>query len=631
VEKSLSPSKSLEHDDRSPYKERSRQYLIVRAFLLMSMRERLGALGLAALTLASGLAEMALVSLVAPIVYVVVDSESFAQSRMGAVVGQWVDLSDALKAVPALIGAVFVLLVASAAIRMLLIFYSERHSAVCRARVSRETLRKLIEAPVEWTERLNLAFKLNLIADDIAIWRRDFLNNLLLMLQSVFLICLPATAVFLIASFKGLAAILAIGIVVGAVVAFFRPRIRRSSADAKSARDVCIQNLIQAISGTREIKMSGRPSYFVERFDRENRLAAAFGVVARLWASAPGIIVMTLGQIGFLGATLFVWATSQTTADAVVQLALMGVLVARVMPAFNGLGNQAAQLSRAAPNVDSMLRSIERLDQAIAADKKTRTAKVPDDWRQIAFRGVAKSYPGSERAAVARVDAAFERGRIYGLVGRSGSGKTTLVNMLAGLIEPSEGDIMVGSVRLADIDRDDWRSRLGYVSQTPFILDTDIGSNVTFGMPTDPARIAQAIEAARLTRFLASLPQGTETPVGERGATLSGGQNQRIAIARAFYRNPEILIFDEATSALDNETEREIQETLSRRDPGRVTLIVAHRIHTLKHCDEILVIDEGKLVDSGRFDDLAARSAVFQAMLAAGPASMHAAARPAAE
>jgi ABC-type multidrug transport system fused ATPase/permease subunit len=256
---------------------------------------------------------------------------------------------------------------------------------------------------------------------------------------------------------------------------------------------------------------------------------------------------------------------------------------------------------------------------------------VPDNWRQISLRSVAKFYPGSERAAVARIDTTFERGRIYGLVGRSGSGKTTLANMLAGLIEPSEGDILVGDVRLGDIDRDDWRSRLGYVSQTPFILDTDIGGNVTFGMPSDPARIAQAIDAARLTRFLVSLPQGQDTPVGERGATLSGGQNQRIAIARAFYRNPEILIFDEATSALDNETEREIQETLSRRDPGRITLIVAHRIHTLKHCDEILVLEEGKLVDRGRFVDLAARSAVFQAMLAAGPASMPAAAQPAAE
>ncbi len=614
-----------------PAETRDERHLIVRAVALLAARERVGALGLAALTLASGLAEMALVSLVAPIVYVVVDQESFAQSRMGAMVGQWVDLSDALKAIPVLIGAVLMLLVASAAIRMLLIFYSERHSAVCRARVSRETLRKLVEAPVEWTEQLNLAVKLNLIVDDVTVWRKDFLNNLLLILQSIFLIFLPATAIFLIASFKGLAAILAIGLAVGAVVAFFRPRIRRWSAYVKAARDVCTQNLIQAISGTREIKMSGRPEFFVERFDRENRRAADLGVVARLWASAPGVIVMTLGQIGFLGATFFIWATSQTTADAVVQLALMAVLVARVMPAFNALGNQAAQLSRAAPNVDSMLRAIERLDQAIASDKRTRTAKVPDNWRQISLRSVAKFYPGSERAAVARIDTTFERGRIYGLVGRSGSGKTTLANMLAGLIEPSEGDILVGDVRLGDIDRDDWRSRLGYVSQTPFILDTDIGGNVTFGMPSDPARIAQAIDAARLTRFLVSLPQGQDTPVGERGATLSGGQNQRIAIARAFYRNPEILIFDEATSALDNETEREIQETLSRRDPGRITLIVAHRIHTLKHCDEILVLEEGKLVDRGRFVDLAARSAVFQAMLAAGPASMPAAAQPAAE
>jgi len=604
-----------------PTEKRDKRRLIVRAVMLLSARERVGALGLAALTMASGLVEMALVSIVAPIVYVVVDPESFAQSRMGAVIGQWIDLSDALKAIPALIGAVFALLVASAAVRMLLILYSERHSAVCRTRVSRETLRKLVEAPVEWTERLSLAVKLNLIVDDVTVWRKDFLNNLLLILQSAFLIFFPATAVFLIASYNGLAAIVAIGLMVGAVVAFFRPRIRKWSAQAKSARDVCTQNLIQTLLGTREVKMSGRPDFFVERFDRENRRTSDLGVVARMWASAPGILVMTLGQVGFLGATLFIWATSQTTADAFVQLALMGVLVARVMPAFNALGNQAALLSRAAPNVDSMLRSIERLDLAIAADKKTRTVGVPGDWRQIALRGVTKFYRGSERAAVLRIDAVFERGHIYGLVGRSGSGKTTLANMLAGLIEPSEGSIMIGNVRLADIDRDEWRSRLGYVSQTPFILDTDIGGNVTFGLPPNPVRIAQAVDAARLTRFLATLPRGSDTPVGERGATLSGGQNQRIAIARAFYRNPEVLIFDEATSALDNETEREIQETLSRRDPGRITLIVAHRIHTLKHCDEILVLEDGKLVDRGRFDDLAARSAVFQAMLAAGPVS----------
>jgi ABC-type multidrug transport system fused ATPase/permease subunit len=199
------------------------------------------------------------------------------------------------------------------------------------------------------------------------------------------------------------------------------------------------------------------------------------------------------------------------------------------------------------------------------------------------------------------------------VAGHSGSGKSTLVDILLGLLEPTEGRLLVDGAPVHDVRA--WRKALGYVPQQIFLTDSSIAQNVAFGEDDariDRDRVAKALREAQLAAYVAELPNGIDTMVGERGGRMSGGQRQRIGIARALYRNPRFLVLDEATSALDSATESEISETIRSLARDRSVLVVAHRLSTLKNCGQILILDQGHLVDAGTFQELEARCELFQ-------------------
>jgi ATP-binding cassette, subfamily B, bacterial PglK len=202
-----------------------------------------------------------------------------------------------------------------------------------------------------------------------------------------------------------------------------------------------------------------------------------------------------------------------------------------------------------------------------------------------------------------------------GIVGVTGAGKSTLVDVLLGLLEPATGRVLVdGADILGRVTG--WQRHIGYVPQDPFFLDDTIRRNIMFG--SGSGQMEDAVRLARLDGMLARLPAGIETVVGERGARLSGGERQRIAIARALYRNSDVLIFDEATSALDNQTAADVAATLMGLKGARTIVVIAHRLNTLQGCDRLVFMEAGRVVDRGTFFDLTARNAGFRALVNAG-------------
>jgi ATP-binding cassette, subfamily B, bacterial PglK len=602
---------------RSSFAARVTGSLVVRAFGLMSPRERLGAGLIVAVSLLSGLLEIGILGMVGPIIYVLFEPGSLTTSKLGTFLAPWIDLANQTAAIGFFAAAIVALMLVSACVRLATLYISERHSVACRTRLAHAMVAQLIAAPVEWSQRFSTAAKVNLIQVDISSWRNDFLQNAMACTQSLVLIVMPAIAVVTMAPSMGIAAIAMTAVMVAGIVGFFRKHIRRSAQAVADVRNVAAQRLMQVLAGIREVKLSGNSRYFVDYFATPNRTASALGTPARMWAGSPGILIHTLGQIGFLATAFALWATSDNAAGAAATMAVVAVFFARVLPVFNAIGSSVAQLLRSAPIVHSILDVFSELEAVNRAQAAKSVHEPPAQWRRIAFERVEKTYISAERPALAVDNLVFERGKVYGLVGRSGSGKSTLANILVGLVSPTSGRVTVDAVDLASIDMGKWHRSIGYVAQAPFLFDATLVENVVCGEPRDDARLAQVIEEARLAAFVAAQPQGLDTHVGERGGRMSGGQIQRVSIARAVYRRPSILIFDEATSALDGETEREIQKVLAARAPERLTLIVAHRINTLKECDEIVVLEEGKIKDRGRFQDLARRSSDFQAMLAA--------------
>jgi len=211
-----------------------------------------------------------------------------------------------------------------------------------------------------------------------------------------------------------------------------------------------------------------------------------------------------------------------------------------------------------------------------------------------------------------------EPGDDVGIVGTSGAGKTTLLDVMLGLLDPGAGEVLVGDEPLAG-RRTDWQLSIGYVPQEIVLVDATMRANIAFGIAPDQVderRLGEAVAAAQLDAFVATLPDGLDTVVGERGVRLSGGQRQRIGLARALYHQPIVLVLDEATSALDSDTESRIMETIAALRGSLTIISVSHRLSTLKHCDRIYFMRDGRIVGVGTFDELCRREPDFAQLVA---------------
>jgi ATP-binding cassette subfamily B protein len=237
---------------------------------------------------------------------------------------------------------------------------------------------------------------------------------------------------------------------------------------------------------------------------------------------------------------------------------------------------------------------------------------------ELRFDGLQFRYPESKRPALDGIDLTISPGETVAFVGPSGSGKSTTLNVVLGFLRPTSGRLLLDGVDMQTLDLRTFRSRVSVVPQESVLFEGSIRDNVTYGVnDISDETVLQALRDANALEIVDALPDGWDTVVGERGARLSGGQRQRIAIARALIRNPRVLLLDEATSALDGESEKLVQDAVERLMAGRTTLIVAHRLSTIRAADRIAVLDRGKLVEIGSHDELLAANGRYTKLHAA--------------
>ena len=259
----------------------------------------------------------------------------------------------------------------------------------------------------------------------------------------------------------------------------------------------------------------------------------------------------------------------------------------------------------------SALRINEVFDTVPAVRDQSGSLELSGNLDRIELREVGFAYPDRDRV-LCGISIHLERGRVLGVVGPTGAGKSSIAKLMLRYYDPTEGEILVNGRSLSGIALDSWRGRIGYVSQEAYLFHGNVTENIRLGSPE--ASDSDVIQAARMAgahEFITSLPQGYATLVGDRGMKLSGGQRQRISLARAILRDPEFLILDEATSSVDTRTEEIIQNNLKSLHGDRITLAIAHRLSTVRHCDEIVVIVDGVIVERGRHEDLVDADGVY--------------------
>ena len=240
----------------------------------------------------------------------------------------------------------------------------------------------------------------------------------------------------------------------------------------------------------------------------------------------------------------------------------------------------------------------------------------PAGGSAIRFEGVSFSYPGARRPALADIGLDIPAGATMALVGPSGAGKTTIANLLLRFWDPGEGRLLIDGVDLREFELDHLRRRISLVSQDTYLFNDTLRANVLLARPeADEAAIRRALDQAALAEFVASLPDGLDTRVGERGVQLSGGQRQRVAIARAFLKNAPTLILDEATSHLDAVSEAQVRDALDALMRDRTTIVIAHRLSTVRNADLLAVLDRGRLVETGSHGELLARNGLYARLI----------------
>lgn len=400
---------------------------------------------------------------------------------------------------------------------------------------------------------------------------------------------------------------------------YARPRTQAAGVAVVSATGDIFRAALQGIGGFKEIRVRGTADYFVEEYRAARTRAAAarreLAFIGELPKHAMEILFV-LG-IGLMTAVVF---TSAPSGQAISTLALFGVAGFRVLPSLVRLLASLNLVRSGRESIQVVVRDLREAQHAVAPPGR---AASPSGLREsLALQGVGFSYPTGP-PVLTSIDLEIKQGTSVALVGGSGAGKSTLVDIVLGLHDPEQGRVLVDGRDIAE-DLPAWQASIGMVPQSVYLLDGTVRENIVFGIPeaqVDPALVRRAVELAQLEEVVAGLPQGLDTPLGEGAVRLSGGQRQRLGIARALYHEPDVLVLDEATSALDNATEHEITSTM-RSLHGTVTMIVvAHRLSTVRFCDQVVYLEDGRVAAVGTFAEVASQNSQFARLVALGSLS----------
>ena len=438
-------------------------------------------------------------------------------------------------------------------------------------------------------------------------------------LIEVMVIVVVLTLLFLVAPLATLAAIGCVGGLAAIAQLVLRRRLRGLSREQQGYQAEIIRWVQQGLGGIKETKVLGREPFFAEMYGRGAHGYAEALRRLRFASDAPRVLIEGI-TLGGLFAFLLVLLILGRDTDALLPvLGLFAMAAVRLMPSASRILTATTAIRGNMAALDDVYADLVEIDRG------TETIEI-DPILEIHLRDeivldrVSYRYEGAVDQALSDVSLVIGCGESVGFVGSSGAGKTTLVDVVLGLLEPTSGAICVDGT---DISRGirAWQRRVGYIPQPVYVLDDTIRRNVAFALhddDIDDKQVWRALDAAQLRTFVDALPLSLETTLGERGARLSGGQRQRIGIARALYRDAELLILDEATAALDNETERDVTSAIAALAGEKTIITIAHRLTTVRDCDRLYVLEGGRIVAAGSYDDLLASDERFRQMALAG-------------
>ena len=363
------------------------------------------------------------------------------------------------------------------------------------------------------------------------------------------------------------------------------------------------RELVQSFEGIKEIKVMGLEKKIISNFFKNISQAIMWRTKWEITAGFPRIIFETIAVVSFC-LLIFAILKISSSVNLIEITALFLAATFRLMPSLTRITSSYTTFQNQYAPVSSIINDLN----LITIELQNEESKVDLKFNEsIEIKDLNFMHENTEKLAIDNLNFNIKKGDIVGIIGTSGSGKTTLADIIIGLLKTNKGNILVDNIEINSKNLKNWQKKIGYVPQTIFLSDETVRGNIAYGVDenlVNEERIKKCIQLANLEKFVSELPVGLDTIIGEKGIRISGGQRQRLAIARTLYHDTEILIFDEATSALDPKNESEIISNILSLKGNKTIIIIAHKFSLIKDCDNIIVLDDGKLIKQGKYSDI---------------------------
>lgn len=563
--------------------------------------------------------EIAGIGAIFPLMVAMVDPDRIANLPVVSTIYSWLGPASQGHFVLLMAAGLLVLIVIKAIATTLSYRWQFRFAYDIQRALSTRLLKTYLLAPYSFHLNRNTADMLKNIQSEIPALANGVLIPSLQILGEVIVFLAVVLFLSVVSPTLTLMMALVISVTIPTVLRLTKAQAERHAAQRRSAVTNMYRAASSGLSGFKDIKVLGRQDTFVARYEENCRDYCQSNAHIMLMGQVPRLVMEVLMFLGLLAVLVYAVYTTGQTKTALPLLGLYAVAAARLLPSLNKIVGGVMQIRYFRGLLDM-------LPQIFGNIRQTETALQVDSTFRLAFNkeirisNLSFAYPGAPTNSLTGISLTIPKGKAVAIIGPSGSGKTTLADVILGLLDEYQGVVQIDDTRLSNANVQAWQRCVGYVPQSVYLADDTLLNNVAFGVPGKEIALAsaqKAIDIAQLSEVVSHLPQKWDTVIGERGIKLSGGQRQRIGIARALYREPEVLLMDEATSALDGLTEREIAQEIELLAGERTVIVIAHRLSTIRKCDIIFVLEGGRVTGAGSYNELANSNAYFRKVAAA--------------
>lgn len=567
---------------------------------ILDRRQKIQICFLGVLIFIGGLLETVSVSGVLPIAWAIIDPVEMQENKYMQWAMQALGIQDIQGFIIPLLLALIFLYALKNAFLLLLVYVQNRFIALNRNKLISQVLREFLNRPYEFYLDADIPTVFRLTDSDIPNVFNILMAMISLVSESVVFVLL--CIVMIVTDWKLLLFLLVVfGILSFLIIKVLKPRLAKLGEKNQSIQSKIAKWRIQAIYGIKDVKVLHREAFFADNYEQSGKVGAGYAERHAVLNNLPRLLIETVFMASVLGYIVLYISFGKDASSLVPMLTTFAIAAIRMMPSVNRINTYLTDISFFRPCLDYVYENMNineisrRTNQTLQPADRSKKMQLQNC---IALKDIVYAYPNTDKLIFDKANMIVPYGKSVGIMGPSGAGKSTIVDILLGLLKIREGSITCDGVNIFD-NYPAWLAQIGYIPQSIYLIDESIRNNIAFGIAEeeiDDDCIWQALEEAQLKEFIKGLPEGLDTTIGDRGIRISGGQRQRLGIARALYHNPEILVFDEATSALDNETEAAVMEAINSFHGRKTMVIIAHRLNTIEKCDIIYKVDAGKIV-----------------------------------